>query len=165
MTMPNTMPNNKSPDLPSTASDVVRHTPAPRPSLAARVTARLRAHRLDRQLAVGVQAPAGSALAVHQARVTSVAEREAIARALRLAERDARAGGNPRSSRIPVHPTNIAAAEDLIDTITLRLHSPRPVSARGMARLRVVLSDGCGPLYRFGRGDLSGRLGAALAEL
>jgi hypothetical protein len=165
MTMPNTMPNNKSPGLPSTASDVLRHTPAPRPPLAARVTARLRAHRLDRQLAVGVQAPAGSALAVHQARVTSVAEREAIARALRLAERDARAGGNPRSSRIPVHPTNIAAAEDLIDTITLRLHSPRPVSARGMARLRVVLSDGCGPLYRFGRGDLSGRLGAALAEL
>jgi hypothetical protein len=34
-----------------------------------------------------------------------------------------------------------------------------------MARLRVVLSDGCGPLYQFGRGDLSGRLGAALAEL
>ena len=86
--MPNTMPNNKSPDLPSTASDVLRHTPAPRPSLAARVTARLRAHRLDRQLAVGVQAPAGSALAVHQARVTSVAERQAIARALRLSERD-----------------------------------------------------------------------------
>jgi hypothetical protein len=160
-----TMPNNKiSPDLLSTASGVLRTT-APRPSLAARVTARLRAYRLDRQLAVGVPAPAGSALAVHQARLTSAAEREAIARALRLAVRDARTGGIPRSSRIPVDPSNIAAAEDLIDAITLRLHSPRPVSARGMARLRVVMSDGCGPLYRYGRGDLSGRLGAALAEL
>ena len=159
------MPNNKiSPDLLSTASGVLRTT-APRPSLAARVTARLRAYQLDRQLAVGVPAPAGSALAVHQARLTSVAEREAIARTLRLAVCDARRGGTARSSRIPVHPANIAAAEDLIDTITLRLHSPRPVSARGMARLRVVLSDGCGPLYRFGRGDLNGRLGAALAEL
>ena len=123
------MPDNRfPPNLLSTASDVLRRAPAPRPSLAARVTARLRAHQLDRQLAVGVQAHPASALAVHQARLTSVAEREAIAR-------------------------------------TLRLHSPRPVSARGMARLRVVLSDGCGPLYRFGRGDLNGRLGAALAEL
>jgi hypothetical protein len=64
-----------------------------------------------------------------------------------------------------VHSKNIAAAEDLIDTITLRLHSPRTVSARGMARLRLVRSDGGGPMYRFGRGDLRGRLGAALAEL
>jgi hypothetical protein len=161
-----TMANNKiSPDLLSTASGVLRRTTAPRPSLAARVTARLRAYQLDRQLAVGVPAPAGSALAVHQARLTSVAEREAIARTLRLAVRDARTGATLRSSRIPVDPSNIAAAEDLIDAITLRLHAPRPVSARGMARLRVVMSDGCGPMYRYGRGDLSGRLGAALAEL
>lgn len=160
------MPDNKiSPDLPSAASEVLRRPGGSRPSLAARVSARLRAHRLDRQLAVGVSAPQGSALAAHQARLTSVAEREAIARALRQAVHEAHAGGDPRSSRIPVHPANIAAAEDLIDAITLRLHSPRPVSARGMARLRVVLTDGGGPLFRIGRGDLSGRLGAALAEL
>ena len=60
---------------------------------------------------------------------------------------------------------NITAAEDVIDQITLRLHSPRPVNARGMARLRLLLSDGDGPVYRFGRGDLEGRLGAALAAL
>ena len=143
----------------------VRRAAAPRPSLAARLTARLRAHQFDRQLAVGVPAPAGSALAVHQARLTSVAEREAVARTLRRAVHEARAGGDPLSSRVPVHPNNIRAAEDLIDAITLRLHSPQPVSARGMARLRVVLANGCGPMYRFGRGDLSGRLGAALAEL
>lgn len=161
------MPNNRiSPDLRSTASDALRRTTAPRrPSLAARVTARLRAYHLDRQLAVGVPAPAGSALAVHQARLTSVAEREAIARALRRAVHDADTGVAPLSSRIPLHPINIAAAEDLIDTIALRLHSPRPVGARGMARLRLVLSDGCGPMYRFGDGDLRGRLGAALAAL
>jgi hypothetical protein len=161
-----TMPDNKiSPDLPSAASEIRRRAAASRPSLAARASARLRAHQLDRQLAVGVSARPGSALAVHQARLTSVAEREAIARALRRAVHDAHAGGTPRSSRVPLHSDNIAAAEDLIDAITLRLHSPRPVSARGMARLRVVLSDGSGPLYRFGRGDLGGRLGAALAEL
>jgi anti-sigma factor RsiW len=161
-----TMPDNSiSPELLSAASDVRRRTAAPRPSLAARLTARLKAHQFDRQLAVGVPAPAGGALAVHQARLTSDAEREAVARTLRQALHDAHAGGAPLSSRIPVHTTNIVTAEDLIDAITLRLHSPRPVSARGMARLRVVLSDGCGPMYEFGRGDLSGRLGAALAEL
>src|ERR1700741_3235351 len=161
-----TMANNRvSPHLLSAASDVRRRTAVPRPSLVARVTAWLRAYQFDRQLAVVVPAPAGSALAVHEARLTSVAERESIASALRLAVRDVRAGGTPLSARIPVHLNNVAAAEDLIDTITLRLHSPRPVSARGMARLRVVLSDGCGPMYRFGRGDLSGRLGAALAAL
>jgi hypothetical protein len=161
-----TMPNNKiSPDLFSAASDVRRRGASPRPSLMARVTARLRAFQFDRQLAVGVPAPAGSALAVHEARLTSMAERESVAWALRQAVHDVRAGGTPLSARIPVHFNNIAAAEDLIDTITLRLHSPRPVSARGMARLRVVLSDGCGPMYESGRGDLSGRLGAALAAL
>src|SRR5258705_7747173 len=108
-----TMPNNKSsPDLLSTASGVLRRTTAPRPSLVVRVRARLRANQLDRQLAVGVPAPAGSALAVHQARLTSVAEREAIAWGLRQAVRDVRAGGTPLCARIPVHLNNIAAAED-----------------------------------------------------
>jgi hypothetical protein len=161
-----TMPNNKMPpDFFSTASDVLRRTTDARPSLAARVTALLRAHHLDRQLAVGVPAADGSALAVHQARLTAVAEREAIARTLRRAVNEVQAGGGPLSSRVGLHTTNIAAAEDVIDAITLRLHSPRPVGARGMARLRAILSDGCGPMYRYGRGDLSGRLGAALAAL
>jgi hypothetical protein len=160
------MPNNKiSPEILSTAGDAIRRDAAARASLAARLTARLRAGQFDRMLAVGVPAPQGSALAVHQARLTSVAEREAIACSLRQSVLDARTGGMPLSSRVPVHADNIAEAEDLIDAITLRLHSPRPVSARGMARLRQVLSDGRGPLYEFGRGDLKGRLGAALAEL
>jgi hypothetical protein len=160
------MPNNKiSPDLFSSASDVLRRTTVPRPSLSARVTARLRAHHLDRQLAVGVPAAAGSALAVHQARLTSAGEREAVARTLRQVVTEVHAGGGPMSSRVGLHTTNIEAAEDVIDAITLRLHSPRPVGARGMARLRAILSDGRGPMYRYGCGDLSGRLGAALAAL
>ena len=160
------MPNNKiSPDLLSTGPDAVRGEVARRAPLTARLIARLRAGHLDRQLAVGVPAPEGSALAVHQMRLTSVTEREAIARALRRTVRDARAGANPLTSRVPLHPTNVTEAEDVIDKVTLRLHAPQPVSARGMARLRVLLADGCGPMYRFGRGDLRGRLGAALAAL
>jgi hypothetical protein len=156
--------NNISPDLLSAAHNAVRNA-TPRASLTTRMIARLRADQFDRMLAVGVPAPEGSALAVHQARLTSMQEREAIARSLRQVVRDARAGADPLSSRIPLHLTNVAESEDVIDTVALRLQSPRPVNARGMARLRRLLADGCGPLYQHGRGDLKGRLGAALAEL
>ena len=126
---------------------------------------RLRAARFDRALAVGVPAPAGSALAAHAARLTSVAERRTIARVLRRAVRDAKDTRATQSGRVPMHRANIASAEALIDEVTLRLHAPHPVSARGMAQLRQLLSDGTGPLYRYGSGDLAGRLGAVLAAL
>lgn len=137
----------------------------PRASLITRLTARLRAGSLDRRLAVGVLAPAGSVLAAHEARLTSAAERAALARTLRNALRDARVGGLVLSGRVPVHVPNVLAAEEPIEGVVRRLLSPRPVAARGVARLRRLLADGRGPFYRYGRGDLAGRLGAALAEL
>lgn len=159
------MSNNRIPlDLVSIAGTVQREAAAPRVSLTARLGARLRADKYDRMLAVGVQATPGSALQAHERRLTSTAERETLARALRAAVADSRDGA-PLSSRVPLNVPNISAAADVIDAITLRLHAPRPVSARGMARLRLILGDGSGPLYRYGRGDLAGRLGAALAAL
>ena len=134
-------------------------------SVRARMTARLRAGRFDRALAVGVPAPTGSALAVHAARLTYVAERQAVARALRRAVRDAKDTRATPSGRVPMHRANIASAEALTDEVTLRLHAPHPVRVRGMARLRQLLSNATSPLYRHGRGDLAGRLGAALAAL
>ena len=133
-------------------------------SLAARVLARMRAAQYDRQLAVGVTPKTGSALAAHRARITSTAERHALARSLRGILRDARSG-TPSSVRVPVNVENIEAALDVLDRVALRLQAPPPVCCRGMARLRLVLADGTGPLYRYGSGDLRGRLGAALAEL
>ena len=145
--------------------DAIRRDEEHRATIGTRLAARLLAGKLDRMLAVGVPAPAGSALALHAARLTSADEREAIARTLRRTVDNARNREAPLSSRVPLHVPNIAAAEDRIDQVTLRLHSPRPVSARGVARLRMLLSDGAGPMYRYGRGDLEGRLGAALAAL
>ena len=136
-----------------------------RRSVRARITARLRAGRFDRALAVGVPAPAGSALAAHAARLTSIAERQAVAQALHSAVRDAKATRATLSGRVAMHRANIASAQALIDETILRLDAPHPVSARGMARLRQLLSNRTSPLYRHGRGDLAGRLGAALAAL
>jgi hypothetical protein len=143
----------------------MRRNEAPRPSLSARVMARVFAGKFDWMLAVGVTAPAGSALAVHAAQLTTVDEREAIARSLRRSLDDARNRNAAVSSRVPLNVPNITAAEDRIGQVTLRLHSLRPVAPRGMARLRLLLADGTGPMYRYGRGDLEGRLGAALAAL
>jgi hypothetical protein len=39
------------------------------------------------------------------------------------------------------------------------------VNARAIARLRLLLSDGDGPVYRFGSGDLGSELRLVLAEL
>ena len=93
--------------------------------------ARLRTGRFDRALAVGVPAPAGSALAVHAARLTSVAERQAVAGVLRRAVRDAKGTRATQSGRVPMHRANIASAEALIDEVTLRLHAPHPVARAG----------------------------------
>jgi hypothetical protein len=113
------------PDDASTAGrpDTVRrgHT---RPSIRAWVTARLRAARFERALAVGVPAPAGSALAVHAARLSCVAERHAVARALRRAVHDATDTRPTRYGRVPMHRANIASAQALIDAVTRRLHAP-----------------------------------------
>ena len=145
--------------------DASRRGAPNRAPLHARATAKLFANKLDRLLAVGVPVTEGSALAVHAARLTSVDEREAIARSLRRAVDMTRHRNIRLSSAVPLNVPNIVAAQDRIDEITLRLHSPRPVAPRGVARLRVLLADGVGPMYRYGRGDLEGRLGAALAAL
>jgi hypothetical protein len=133
--------------------------------MATRLKSRLLAARYDRQLADGVTAPLNSALEVHACRLITVAEREIVARSLRESVQDARNLPSPWNARSWTHRPNVLAAADLIDTITLWLHSPRPVSACGMARLRLLLSDGMGPLYVSGHGDLPGRLRAALTAL
>ncbi|AKS34091.1 hypothetical protein [Mycolicibacterium goodii] len=143
----------------------VTETPVVRPSIRARIAARVHADTLDAALAVGAPTPPGSAIAVRAARLTSRSERDAVARTLRRAVRDAASDVRQISARVPLHRKNIAECRELIETITRRLRAPAPVSARGMARLSRVIDDGCGPLYAMGRGDLAGRLGAALAAL
>lgn len=140
--------------------------PAPADSLLwVRIVAWLRARHFDRRLAAGATVRADTPMAIHADKVTSVAEREAIARALRRSVTDAYSGSPFRSARIEINAREVVAAEDIIDAVTLRLHSPRPVSVMGMARLRVLLSDGASPLYRYGRGDLAESMAAAFAAL
>jgi hypothetical protein len=130
-----------------------------------RLQVRFFAGRLDRDIEAGVPAEPGSALALHMVRLTSAEERQALARSLRHVVAHPCHTGRVVPMRVPVHPQRIAACRDVIDDITLLLHSPRPVRARGMARLRMLLSDGSGPLYRNGRGSLAAELRGVLAAL
>src|SRR3954452_18415213 len=153
-------------DVGSTAGDVSwTEWEIPLVSVRARLKAWLTPGRLDRLLAGGAPAPAGSALALHAARITSASERNAISYSLGFSLELLRSDIPTPHPRLPIHRHNIAAVEALIETITSRLRSRQPVGVRGMARLRAVLSDGCGPFYDGGKGDLEGRLGAVIAAL
>ena len=134
-------------------------------SFSAWLGAKMFTRRLDREVEAGVPVPVGTALAVHVARLTSMREREQIARALQMLVRDARAGSWGLSSRVRAHRASILPVVDLIDEATMRLVSQRPVRPGGMARLRLLLTDGTGPLYNADRGSLSAQLRGALAAL
>ena len=134
-------------------------------SLTARLTARVCAGRYDDQLSLGFAGKTGSPRSIHAARLKSESERQKIARTLSRFITDAHAGRVWLTARVPVHAANIRASEATIGEVIERLLSPRPVDARGVARLRSLLADGAGPLYLSGVGDLEGRLRAAAAAL
>lgn len=130
-----------------------------------RLSAQLFSRRLDLLLAVGAVGRPGSALHLRAAHLESDHQRRLIARTLQRVVAEARHGRPPTATTVEVHRRNVADAQDTIDAITLRLHSPRQVNARGMARLRRALADGSGPLYTMGAGNLDTVLRAALATL
>jgi len=132
--------------------------------LLTRARARVGAHKLDREVIAGVVPIPGSPLEVHLARLTSVREREGVARAFRQVVNTVNT--NSRAlMRVPMLSNQISQCRDVIDDITMRLHSPRPVHPEGMARLRMLLSDGTGPLYCDGGASLEAELRDALAAL
>jgi hypothetical protein len=156
-------------------------------SITARMVAKLFAPLLDRQLVAGAAPKPGSALAVHLTRSTSAAERLRLAAQLQnlLDTGDAwsslvrrprpstpRPGRSPQanadclralwSSPIPLNWSGIEAASGLISQIRMRLQGADPVSARGIARLRILLSSSAGGLNPYSRRDLSAELRAVL---
>lgn len=134
-------------------------------SIATRVIAELFATRFDKQLAAGVAPEPGSVLAARVSRLASAGERRKLAEALHHNVCEAHSRGMRMSATIPVDRSAVAAAEGLIDQVVLRLTGPRPVSAHGVARLCLLLSDGAGPMYWPGGGDLDVALRAVLAQL
>jgi hypothetical protein len=141
-----------------------RETDGP-PPLSARLRARLFAARYDAEVEAGITPLDGTPLAVHWVRLTSARERQDLAFALCAVLRDADSAQRVGNPRAPVHRVAIRQATNVIDDVLERLTGPTPVRARGMARLRLLLADGRGPVYRAGRGTLTAAMRGVSAAL
>jgi hypothetical protein len=135
---------------------------AARPSISARITARVCARHLDRELQTGANPKPGTPLGAHALRLSDRAYRQRLAAELRCR------GTAVLCDKVVLSPSRVNApavwdAADLIERVEKRLQN-RHVSPRGVARLRRLLTDWNGPLRR-GCGDLCGELRAVLAAL
>ena len=125
-------------DLPRGVSVLERVT------VGVRVSARLRVGALDRALAGGAVPESDVALMLHARRLISPATRRQLAYTLR---------GIVESARRPSWPparwpgAQVARAGSDLLALAERLEQPGAVDARGVAHVRVLLSDGGGPLH------------------
>jgi len=118
------------------------------PTLEDRLIARMLAPWLDDELARGMGASLSAAHAARAAQLSGERVRRAVARSLdKLVERvhDPR----PRSliKSVPPCGEQVRDAMPLILAIRSRLLSQEPLAARGIACLKRLLGDRCGPCY------------------
>lgn len=125
------------------------------PGWLARLGARVRSRSLDSELVAGADPAANPQLAARAQRLTARATRLRIAGAL---ERLARTSSESRTS-VRVLPSRAAVCANAVelDALAALLRGPVPVYARGIAMLRLLVTDGTGPAY-------SDRQGGALAD-
>lgn len=125
-----------------------------------------RAWRLDQELAAGIS-PDSSAPHSLRAQTligqTSCAE---LSLGIRRVIDQAKRPVSPSSFRIPICRRKVLQAESTLEKVADRLASGDPVDARGIAQIRLLLKDGCGPLYnRPQADDLQPALDAAIEAL
>lgn len=126
-----------------------------RARLRERIAARWRAHFLDAQLARGVAPEAGAALALRAHDLGEPRVRLALARGVQRVLDEARSPQRPSRSRVPVCNAEVMAAADELDELAKRLRSPGLLASRGIAIVRLLLTDCRSPLYlRSASGEL-----------
>jgi hypothetical protein len=125
-----------------------------------RVTARVRANRLDTELARGA-APTRVALALRAQDLGERRARDRLGRSVRRILDDARTARPLSIARVPTHRSEVLAAASELDRIAETLLTPGPVAASGVAQVRLLLINGAGPLYSR---DAPGGLRAAAAR-
>ena len=139
---------------------------ARRARLRERLVARIAARRLDGELARGVAPQARASLALRAQALGEQATRDALAQGLMLALNSARCPPAPCAARVPIAHKQVLAAASELEELAERLLAPGPVAARGLAQVRLLLTDGAGPLYRRGAGsELRSLVARACASL
>lgn len=126
----------------------------------------LRAPSLDRRLCRGEPAETSVVLALHATRLAQPNVRGELDRALRRVMWMAERAPSTTTGRVRVCRPQVRDAHRELRNLCDRLVGSGPVSARGVAQVRVLLADGAGPLYRrTSSDDLRARLRGALAAM
>jgi hypothetical protein len=126
-----------------TADGIVVH----RRRLRDRLAARWLTGTLDRELARGAAPDAHAALALRAQTLIGPSARGSLALHVQSVLHRARRGRASLSSRLPMRVDDVLDAAEPLSALAGRLLAPEPVSARGVAQVRVLLTDGTGPLY------------------
>jgi hypothetical protein len=138
-------------------------TPA-RVRLRDRVAARLRAFGLDRALARGVAPESSPALELRAATLIGPAAWQ-LGDQLRQIVLAAQVSGRVPIHAVPISRRLIREVEPELSGLAARLLEHRPVDVRGVASVRALLCDGCGPLYGTGLADAASLRGAISAAI
>jgi hypothetical protein len=115
-------------------------------SASRRLATRLRGHRLDLRLAAGERYECGGRLADRARFLTRAKTRERLATSLREIVSAADEPSLPPGS-VPLASDEVSAAAYELRLLASRLQAPGPVDPRGVAGVRLLLTDGSGPLY------------------
>lgn len=125
-----------------------------------RILARLLAGSLDRRLAAGEAPEAGVLLASRAEHLVTPSHRRTLARLLeRHLDATGRRPTRARRGPLRVDGEAVSTATPLVREAASLLGGARPVPARGVALVSLLLADGAGPLFARTGGD---SLGAAL---
>jgi hypothetical protein len=131
-----------------------------------RLRARLFPWRLDQALARGVSPDSRGDLAIRAHRLISLRTRQDLVREIYATLHDAMYPPRPWHRVVDGCPIEVLVAAPLLEEAAQRLAHPGPVEAAGVARIRILLHDGTGPLYsETFTGELEPALKRALAAL
>ena len=129
-----------------------------------RLAVRARTSALDAALAAGTSPDSSVPLALHAARLCAPAQRRLLARTLTRIVAASEAAG--RHLTAPVCKPSVRRVRPQLAGIAGRLSAAGPVDVQGVARLRLLVADGTGPLYQPARAeDLRYELAAVVAAL
>jgi hypothetical protein len=122
-----------------------------RPPLLAALAARVRGFALDRALAAGEDPASSRVLAVRAEQICRFdRRRQTASRLLEVAR-----GFTGHGTGIALSPSGraVAMAWGDLETLASELARPGPADPEGVARARLLLTDGASPLYPPGRGQ------------
>lgn len=140
---------------------IVRRAPA-----GSRIRAHVCARRLDRALAEGIPPDSRPDLSVRAHTLIGSPERLNLALAIRRVIADAQDALRPMHFTVPICRRKVWRSRQTLLELVNRLLGDGPLDARGLAQIRLLLSDGAGPLYVHpSADDLEPALARAIAAL